>query len=213
MFRTRLHRGDLCAAAIGYTFMVDFLYGSRYAPHIGSCSSPYAYVSTILSCTSNNKCTDTQKRQREYICGLVEHLVTATTEEGKQSKLGLLRLVNAMPTCSDHTSLSDRGGGDGGSNRCGPGGRGLQTSEFKSTKNTSPLPAALSHILLYDAMYVCMENGEYIPAARENVERVAARLGVSHRAREVIENVVRREQNVAERKRRLLLLSNTSRTD
>ncbi|KEG08672.1 hypothetical protein DQ04_06671020 [Trypanosoma grayi] len=211
---------------VGGAFLLDTLYGSKYSPHIGVCNLPYVYVKTVLFCTSQS---GSQERERNYVLGLIDHLIPFTALRDEQTKLELVQFVDAMTSRPNPGSTSANmmvTSGAERQRRNEPATVGELTSQVHSTtrgsNSSSPpqvsenvasflsgalLPTALARVLLYDAMCVCVADGEYDDAERDRVSHVAAKLGIPHHVREAIEKVVVQEHQLAVRKRQFLLLS------
>lgn len=156
------------------------------------------YVKTVLFCVSSRP---EQRLEREYMRGLIEHLVACDAKHDTQTKLELMRFVDVVPAAA---SL----GGSGHSEVLSAGKMGGE-SGMSSFFTGTLFPAVLGHVLLYDAVCVCMSGGLYDDAARDCVAQVAARLGVSQHGREMIEKAAIREHQLAAMKRQLLLLPET----
>ncbi|RNF17366.1 uncharacterized protein Tco025E_04905 [Trypanosoma conorhini] len=198
----RLTRG-LCGpyvSVVGCIFLLDTLYGSKYSPHVGVCSLPYAYVKTLLFCVSGQ---EKREPSREYVHGLIEHLLPLNGEEDARIRLELMQFVDTVPlrTAAAHAGTTAGARGGGGAS---------QLSENMTAFLSGPvIPAALARVLLYDAVCACADDGEYSESERLRVSHVAAKLSIPQRVRDAIEKVVVQERLLAMRKRRLLLVSDT----
>ncbi|RNF07256.1 hypothetical protein TraAM80_03377 [Trypanosoma rangeli] len=195
----------LYAPVVGCIFLVDTLYGSKYSPHIGVCNLPYAYVKTLLFCVSGR---ERPEPNRQYVLGLIEHLVPFNGEEDLRIKLELTQFVETVQLRTGAAHAGTNAGGAGA--RCGSGGGSSQLSEnMTAFLSGSIVPPALARVLLYDAVCACADDGEYSEAERTRVSHVAATLSIPQRVRDAIEKVVVQERLLAMRKRRLLLVSDT----
>ncbi|ESL06244.1 hypothetical protein TRSC58_06084 [Trypanosoma rangeli SC58] len=193
----RLTRGlcGLYAPVVGCIFLVDTLYGSKYSPHIGMCNLPYAYVKTLLFCVSGR---ERPEPNRQYVLGLIEHLVPFNGEEDLRIKLELMQFVETVQL---RTAAGARGSSGGGSSQL--------SENMTAFLSGLIVPSALARVLLYDAVCACADDGEYSEAERARVSHVAATLSIPQRVRDAIEKVVVQERLLAMRKRRLLLVSDT----
>nr|CCC92082.1 conserved hypothetical protein [Trypanosoma congolense IL3000] len=205
-----MHHTPLCfrgffVSAVRCAFIADVLYGCRYSPHIGMCHIPHVYVKIVLFCASRS---EGQQLERGYMRGLIEHLVACDVQPDVQTKLDLMRFVDAMPAAASLTSSSGSSDGSSDSHVVGirDGSIGGENDGITSFFMGSLFPAVLGHVLLYDAVCACTMGGPYDKAARDRVAQVAAKLGVSQHGQEVIEKTAMRERRLAALKRQLLLL-------
>ncbi|GET88758.1 hypothetical protein, conserved [Leishmania tarentolae] len=79
---------------VGYAFLVEMLYGSKYSANLGLYSMPYVYVKTILLCTAGS---GLKLREGRYIHGLVELLLPSKASQDNLTKLELLQFIDAIP--------------------------------------------------------------------------------------------------------------------
>ncbi len=70
----------------------------------------------------------------------------------------------------------------------------------------SPAMPTYRRFLLYDALRACASDGELAPGERERVLRMADRLGVARQVVAEIEQLVQEDQELRQRKHKLLLL-------
>ncbi|KAH9593401.1 hypothetical protein LSM04_003346 [Trypanosoma melophagium] len=209
------------ASAVGCAFLLDTLYGSRYSPHIGLCNMPYVYIKTVLFCVSGRERRELQELERNYVHGLIECLLPSNSLQDDQTKLELMQFVGAMPSrtissSSAPTTSSTSTVGSPGAVRSNSGSSGSSNSgnaqvleNIASLLSGALLPAALARVLLYDAVCVCVADGEYDDRERERVSQVAAKLGIPHHVREAIEKVAVQQHQLTIRKRHLLLGNDT----
>lgn len=97
---------------LGNTFLVQQLYGSKYAPHIGKFHIPYAYVKAMLFAASAD---DLAPPERRYIEGLVEILLPASDAQMIENRVEIVLFIEAVPTSSNHNSQNHHSSGSSGS--------------------------------------------------------------------------------------------------
>jgi hypothetical protein len=164
---------------LGSGFLVQQLYGSRYAPHVGMFNMPHVYVKAMIYGAGADELT---APERQYVRGLVELLLSAI--EKYDDRMDLLQFIDALP--SKQAACVD------------------SVIEFLSgSLSASP---SVSRVMLYDAIKAACADGEYDTREAVHVHHVAKQLGVAENVTVDLENIVLKEQELSRRKENLLKL-------
>lgn len=162
---------------LGKTFVVEHLYGSKYAPHIGKYYLPYVYVKAMLFAAGADELAH---HERQYIQGLVEILLPSHDAQAIENRLEIAQFIEAVS----------------------PGKSSENISSFLSgSMLTSPV---LSRVLVYDAICAASADGHYSLEERQHVLRVGKQLGISENVRMKMERICEGEHRTAARKATLL---------
>lgn len=116
MLRVTRQRRSRYLPIVGRAFLVEFLYGSKYSPHIGTYRMPYLYVKALLLCATGNGLSQAECR---HVHGLIESLLPSNMSEDNLTKLELLQFVDSVPL-----GLASGGSSNGATSNSNSGGDG-----------------------------------------------------------------------------------------
>ncbi|ORC89168.1 uncharacterized protein TM35_000131720 [Trypanosoma theileri] len=159
-------------------------------------------TSGVSAATPTATTVSDMHRRNEAIAAF-QSLSTTTTTSSSLGSTGPVRSGSSNTSSSNSNNTSNSGGSSGNS------GSPQVLENIASLLSGALLPAALARVLLYDAVCVCVADGEYDDGERERVSQVAAKLGIPHHVREAIEKVAVQQQQLSIRKRHLLLGNDT----
>jgi len=173
------------------TFIAQFLYGTKFAPHIGTFPYPHVYVKAMLYSAGAD---GIEVQERAYIQGLIDVLFPVDDQQQSETKIELVHFVEVASSVPQDVEWS-------------PSSSTATVASFLSgSMMTSP---TLSRILLYDAVKAAVADGEYSPLEQEHVAKVSRQLGIPHLVTSRIETIATAETNFSARKEAMLRSSNT----
>ncbi len=187
-------------AVLGRSFLVQNLYGSRYAPHIGTFSLPFVYIKAMLYSASAD---NVNGAERQYVQGFIDVIFPTGDQHEYENKIALQQLVHAYPTAGNSAQESPTSSP--------PAAKAAKSESVSSFLSGSMLTnPVLARILLYDSIRTASEDGCYTHVEQENAAKISKQLGISEAVTNRIEAIVSAEVRLANRKKALLLLSSPS---
>jgi hypothetical protein len=190
---------------LGKSFLVQNLYGSRYAPHIGTFALPVVYIKAMLYSASADQ---VNSAERKYVQGFIDVIFPSGDQQEYENKIALQQIAHAYQTSTPSavpvaTTSSQPGSAVSLAKK--PKAESV-TSFLSGSMLTNPV---LARILLYDSIRTAAEDGSYTHVEQENAAKISKQLGISEAVTNRIEAIAAAEVRLANRKRDLLLLGKT----
>lgn len=164
---------------LGRSFLVQNLYGSRYAPHIGTFPLPHVYVKAMLYSAASDTINETERR---YVQGFVDVVFPCAEQQQYENKMELVHFVESFRKNSADDVVN--------------------ISFLSGSMMTNPV---LARILLYDSIRTCAEDGVYSQPEQVSAARISKQLGIPEVITNKIEAIAQSEVALRERKMALLL--------
>ena len=190
---------------LGRSFLVQNLYGSRYAPHIGTFSLPIVYIKAMLYSAAADQVNEPE---RQYVQGFLDVIFPTSDQYEYENKIELKQIVDAYQSVGSRQMVPAALASDGTPLSSGTGSNQVkqQTENVSSFLSGSMLTnPVLARILLYDSIRTAAEDGTYSHAEQENAAKVSKQLGIAEVVTNRIEAIAAAEVKLAHRKRALFL--------
>lgn len=170
--------------SVGRVFVLERLYGGKYAPHIGTSSLPLVYLKVLLSATCVGD-AGVQASQQQYLLGLLSMCLPSVTAEERHGKEDLLAYCWSMKVegveqqqqqqLARNESESKPSGNtntnsNSSSSSTGAAGSSVDDDSL-SNVTSSTFHGADARVLIFDCVSTCMAANESRAVALRKQQR------------------------------------------